>query len=139
MGSPTGISSEGCDPIPPVLLDDSALSGAAVEGAPSSTTHLCLGTGPGLQPKARKSDNKIQNGTENHSTGYLTSLLILFFRTVILGLLGQLVPASGPGLPSRERDPTPPVFPFTSSARGTRSSESELDKVSETMGSRSGL
>ena len=64
MGSPIGISSEDCDPIPPALLDDSAISkGAAAAGAAPSTTRLCLGAGPGLQPKARTLDGKIQNGT----------------------------------------------------------------------------
>ena len=64
MGSPTGISFEGCDPAPPARLDDSAISGAAVAGVPSLTTRLCLGAGPELQPKAKISDSKIQNGLE---------------------------------------------------------------------------
>ena len=139
MGSPTGISSEGCDPAPPALLDDSTTSeGVAAAGAPSLTTHLCLGAVPGLQQKANISDSKLIKGTKNHSTGYLTSLLALLFRTVVLGFLGQLVPTSGPGLPSRAKDSTPPVLPFTKSARVIRSSESELDRFSETFGSKSG-
>ena len=57
--SPIGISSEGCDPAPPALLEDSATSeGVAAAGALSSTTRLCLGAGPGLQSKAKMSDNK---------------------------------------------------------------------------------
>ena len=48
MGSPTGISSEGCVPAPLALLDDSPTSVAAA-GIPSSTTRLCLGAVPGLQ------------------------------------------------------------------------------------------
>ena len=64
MGSPTGTPSEGCDPAPPALLEDSATSeGTAAAGALSSMTRLCLGTGPRLKsdkdvwqqkPKARQ-------------------------------------------------------------------------------------
>ena len=54
--------------------------------------------------------------------GYLTSLLALLFRTVVLGFLGQLVPASASGLSPRARDPT--ALPFISSARAAPPSES---------------
>ena len=133
MGSPTGISYGDCDPAPSSLFEDSATSeGAAAAGALSSTTRLCLGTGPGLKSEAKMS------GSKNHPTGYLTSSLALLFRTVVLGFLGQLVPTSDPGLPSRAKDSTPPILPFTKSARVTRSLESELDKLSKTFGSKSG-
>ena len=63
MDSPTGISSGDCSRVPPTLLDDSAiLEGAAAAGTPSSTTRLCLGAGPGLQKKAKISDNKHRTG-----------------------------------------------------------------------------
>ena len=65
MGSPTGTPSEGCDPAPPALLEDSATpEGAAAAGALSSTTRLCLGTGPGLKSEAKMSENKFQDGRE---------------------------------------------------------------------------
>jgi len=137
MGSPTGISSEGRDPIPPALLEDSAISGG-VAGKPSSTTCLCFGAGPGLQTKNKDIRQQNSEWERNHSTCYLTSSPALLFRTVVLGFLGHLVPASGPGLPSRAKGSTPPVLPFIRSARVARSSESELDRVSETVGSKSG-
>ena len=64
MGSPTGISSEGRNPAPPARLDDSAISGVAAVGAPTSTTRLWLGAGPGLQTKARTSNSKTENETK---------------------------------------------------------------------------
>ena len=140
-GSPTGISSEGCVPAPLSLLDDSPTSMAAA-GVRSTTTRPCLGTDPELQQKQRyqtASSATSKERDQNHSMGYLTSLLALLFRTVVLGFLGQLVPASGSGLLSRLMVSTPPALPFISSATITRSSESELDRVYETSRSKSGL
>ena len=71
MGSPTGISSGDCDPAPPALLEDYATSeGAAAAGALSSTTRLCLGTGPGL--KSDKDVRQQKTKSETKTTRLVT-------------------------------------------------------------------
>jgi hypothetical protein len=98
-----------------------------------------LGHGSRATTEAIISDSKLRKRAKNNSMSYLASTLALLFHTVVLGLLGQLGPASGSGLLSRAKDSTPPILPFINSGRVARSTESEFDRVSEISGYKSRL
>ena len=139
MGSPTGISSGECTLIPPTLLDDSTISeGAAAAGTPSSTTCLCLGATPGLQIKGKEvKQQKLR--VEQKPPDWLPDIVVSPFLTHNCPrLLGTTNAGFGSRTPLTSQKFDSSRLTLHQVCKGARSSESELDRVSEIVGSKSG-